>query len=352
MTNQTKRRAGPLRYRRFLLLLCLGVTGLSVSSSFPAVYAAADTPVREVQAVSVDALGLLAMETALSPESLQDFTQLTIRKLSAAAPFTDWKDARTEYYPLGPGTHSWLVNVMDGQQRIGYLIISATAQGGYMLSEYGAGTSGLPYSLTDLRQLLVQEELISATYSGKLELSALYAPLLPVWKLTLDNTTVYINASVPQILPWSAGKTDTLLQKQLSGFSGLSGQDLGLTPQKAWISGGQDDPYADLAWLTSPGLKLAGGTGFVSSLAQYGSLAFQSSGRNDILGAPFMITGYQSWNPGSIQGSASPAVVYAASGPKGKRYLPLSVLQQSGTLHRLTVSGKSALGAAAKPKHP
>lgn len=347
MTNQTKRGTGPLRSRRLLLLLCLGIFGMTASSAFPAVYAEAGTRAPAAQVVARDVPGLLAMEEATSPESLQDFTKLTLRKLSAAAPFTGWKEARTEYYPLGPGTHSWLVNVMDGQQRVGYLIISATEQGGYMLSEYGAGTTGLPYSLTDLRQYLVQEELISSSYTGKLELAALYAPLLPVWKLTLDSTTIYINATVPQVLPWTVNKAETVLNKQLSGISTISAPDADWAPQQAWRSGGQDDPYADLKWLTSPKLKRVSDANLLSLLNQSGSLAFQSAGSNDALGAPFMITGYQKWIPGNTGNGTGTAVVYAAAGMEGRRYLLLSALQQSGTLHMLPLPGKATIGAVA-----
>lgn len=230
MTIKSRRKAVPGRRGRFLLILCLCTIGLSASSAFPAAYAAKDTRVTVTQAVSPDVLASLVIKVQPSTESLQDFTKLTIRKLSADAPFTSWKEARTDYYPLGPGTHSWLVNIMDGGQRIGYLIVSATEQGGYMLSEYGTGTSGLPYSLTDLRQFLVQEELISSDYSGKLELTALYASLLPVWKLTLDHTDIYINASVPQVLPWGSDKAEEVLKVQLDGVNTISGLDSGWSP--------------------------------------------------------------------------------------------------------------------------
>ncbi|WP_342439585.1 hypothetical protein NSS79_12510 [Paenibacillus sp. FSL L8-0436] len=353
MTIKSRRKAVPGRRGRFLLILCLCTIGLSASSAFPAVYAAKDTRVTVTQAVSHDALASLAIKTQPSTESLQDFTKLTIRKLSADAPFTSWKEARTDYYPLGPGTHSWLVNIMDGGQRIGYLIVSATEQGGYMLSEYGTGTSGLPYSLTDLRQFLVQEELISSDYSGKLELTPLYASLLPVWKLTLDHTDIYINASVPQVLPWSSDKAEEVLKVQFDGVNTISGLDSDWSPLQTYRSEGLDDPYADLQWLTSPKLKLDSAENFTVLLNQSGSLVFQSAGRNDTTGAPFMITGYQRWLPAGSSGKtsgSSPAIVYAAAGPKGKRYLPLSALQQSGTLHQLPLAGKTVIGALTTSK--
>ncbi|MNW13547.1 hypothetical protein D3C71_2115320 [compost metagenome] len=49
-----------------------------------------------------------------------------------------------------------------------------------------------------------------------------------------------------------------------------------------------------------------------------------------------MITGYQSWRP-SVQENTkiSRTVIYAATGVKGRRYLPFALLQKTGTLHKL-----------------
>ncbi|UQZ36111.1 hypothetical protein C2I18_22820 [Paenibacillus sp. PK3_47] len=350
MKIKTRQKAASGRKIRLLLLLCLGVAVLWTGPAFPSVHAATDSRVTVTQAVSHDKLSALAMKSLPSPASLQDFVSLTISKLSANAPFKDWKNAGTEYYPLGPGTHSWLVNVMDNKQRIGYLIITAAQQGsGYVLSEYGAGTSGLPYSLAELRQYLVQEELIPSAYSGPMELTAFYAPLLPLWQLVLDDETLYINASVPEVLPWSTSKTEAVLKLTVRGTDTVSSLINGLSPLQAFKGKGQDDPYADLQWLANPKLKDLSGDSFSAALlGQYGSVAFQSAGRNDSLGAPFMITGFQRWTlpaAGKIATSSS-AVVYAASGPGGKRYLPLSFLQQSGTLHPVTLTGPDKLGAA------
>lgn len=342
------RQTGPLgRRRRLLLCLTLGLSLFAASASLPPALAATGSRTTVTQAVMLEVLPELTMKIAPSPESLQDFTRLTISQLSADAPFKEWKDARTEVYPLGPGTHGWLVNVMNGEQRIGYLIISAAAKGGYMLSEYGAGTEGLPYSMSDLRQYLVQEGLLTSNYSGKLELSALYAPLLPVWRITLEDKTIYINASVLQVLPWSFSQADGILNGQLDSKAlVLSGQDH--APLPAVLSGGQDDPYADLLWLTAPKLHTISADSLQSLLAGSGSLAFQSAGHNDALGAPFMITGCQSWLPAISGGQkSSAAVIYAAAGPGGKRYLPLTALEKYGTFHKppLPLSGRTALGA-------
>ena len=343
--------------RRACLLLCLilGLTLLAASASSPQALASQASRLSVTQAVTQEVLPGLEMKPIPAPDTLQAFTRQTISQLSADAPFKEWKDAGTEVYPLGPGTRSWLVNVMSSGQRIGYLIISAADQGGYLLSEYGAGTDGLPYSMTELRQYLVQQGLIPSNSSGAIRVTALYAPMLPVWKITTENRTLYLNAAVLETLPWSPSQADSILNTRLDGASALSsspGQTR--TPLPALRSGGEDDPYADLLWLTSPGLKTLNGASLSALLQERGSLAFQSSGHNDTLGAPFMITGSQSWlRPGASrdQGSTEAAVVYAAAGPGGIRYLPLSALQKAGTFHKLPVPlpGGAALGSAVLP---
>lgn len=141
--NITTRQKSSRRRGRLLLCLILGLTLLAASASSPQALASQASRTTVMQAVTQEVLPGLEMKPIPAPETLQAFTRQTISQLSADAPFKEWKDAGTEVYPLGPGTRSWLVNVMHSGQRIGYLIISAADQGGYLLSEYGAGTDGL-----------------------------------------------------------------------------------------------------------------------------------------------------------------------------------------------------------------
>lgn len=326
-----------------LPLLCIGLVAVS-SGSPPAL---ASTRVSVVQSVTQDTMPALKMSSIPAPSIVQDFAKNTLHKLAEDAPFTIWKDARLDYYPLGPGTHSWLVNVMKSEQRIGYMIISAKEEGGYMLSEYGAGTYGLPYSLNELRQFLVQEELITSSFSGTINLTALYAPLLPVWKISIDDKILFINASVPQTLPWTLSSAEEVLQRKVIEPSNVSNTNTALTPLSAFTSGGSDDPYTDILWLTSPKLPAINSDNISALIRPMESIAYQAAGRNDSVGGPFMITGYQSWrlNGGNTKVN-SHATIYAATGPEGKRYLPLTTLQEYGTLHKLpsTHEGLQLLG--------
>ncbi|KWX81244.1 hypothetical protein AMQ84_00455 [Paenibacillus riograndensis] len=138
--------------------------------------------------------------------------------------------------------------------------------------------------------------------------------------------------------------------KSAAAAGTISSLEPGLAPLPVYQTGGQDDPYTDLLWLSAPPLAPLSGNQFAFALASGGSFAFQSPGRNDAFGGPFMITGCQSWGLsafGTGTASGGSAIVYAASGPEGKRYLPLAVLQDSGTLHTLTKERSSTtLGSA------
>ncbi|MFD2876995.1 hypothetical protein ACFTAO_15025 [Paenibacillus rhizoplanae] len=123
-------------------------------------------------------------------------------------------------------------------------------------------------------------------------------------KITTENKTLYLNATVLETLPWSQSQAENVLNaapEASAMLSSVPGQ--ARTPQPALRSGGEDDPYADLLWLTVPGLKTLNGASLSALLQERGSLAFQSQGHNDTLGAPFMITGSQSWlKPGASRG--------------------------------------------------
>ncbi|KGE16530.1 hypothetical protein [Paenibacillus wynnii] len=319
----------------FFLLISIGLA--TASFSFPVPLAATGNSVTAYKNATPD----LNMTTAPAPGTLKDFVQLHIDKLAEEATFKDWKGAQSEYYPLGPGTHSWLVNVMKGKQRIGYLIITAKNEGGYMLSEYGAGYEGLPYSLKELRQLLVQEGLITSTTSGNLTLTPLYAPLLPLWEVSISGKKLFINAAVPEVLPWNSSKAEALLKKAVTAANhGLTGES-NLSPREVYQTNQSSDPYDNLLWLTNPKLPMTSDNDFSALLKRKGNLVFQSAGQNESVGAPLMITGYQIWTAEpQTEGSGTGSInkLYTAIGPQGRRFVPLSLLQQYGTLHQVSTT--------------
>lgn len=72
--------------------------------------------------------------------------------------------------------------------------------------------------------------------------------------------------------------------------------------------------------MTSPKLLAVDGDNIAALIRPKESIAYQAAGRNDIVGAPFMITGYQNWLPASNKTQAinNMPTVYAASGTRRK----------------------------------
>jgi len=339
MKTSDRRRFSP--GRRFCLLLLLGI-GFGVSGF---IYPGELTATGGSAAVVKTVASGLEMVAVPASGTLKDFVQQTMDMLAKDAPFKSWKGAQSRLYPLGPGTHGWLVNVMNGEQRIGYLIIAANEEGGYILSEYGAGNEGLPYSLNDLRQTLVQAGLIPSDYSGTLELTPLYTPLQPLWEISINGKKVYINAADPEILPWTAGKAKAVLSETVVKAQLLPSLE-SLSPRAVYKSSNSFDPYENMLWLTKPKLPAIADDAFPTLMQRQRSLVFESSGQNESYGSPFTVTGYQLWvsggGPSAAGTKGSTVQAYAATGPQGKRFLPLSVLQKSGALHETALPAGTA----------
>lgn len=137
-----------------------------------------------------------------------------IDALSREKGFEAWPEARRDIYPLGPGTHGWVVILRDGNREIGYMVISATEQGGYRLTEYGTGSKPL-FSMDTLYQSLMQLGLIPQDHSpgpasdealALLNLKRLYIePMQAVWQLADRGKMRYLDAKTGEELPDISG---------------------------------------------------------------------------------------------------------------------------------------------------
>ncbi|MBY9082438.1 hypothetical protein KIH86_11250 [Paenibacillus sp. HN-1] len=266
--------------------------------------------------------------------SVLAFARQAADKLAESEPFKAWKNAKQEIESLGPGTHGWLVHLKDGDKEIGYMIITSSGGGGYVLSEYGTAEDGIPYSLTELRQFLAQKGIISLSgLSGaSFNAVAFYLPLLPYWKVTIDGSTLYVNALHPEILPWNKVQAQEAANAAAGkGSFGLQDRNLrkdNYAPSPAVIVNNEDNPYANLGWLTSPRAAVPEARDFPALLQSGRGLVYrQSGGANELSGGPLLITGYQQWSPPD---SGSAGSLYAAAG--GSRFLPLDALRSGGTV--------------------
>lgn len=62
-----------------------------------------------------------------------------MERIAAAEGFADWLGAHLEIFPLGPGTHGWLVLLSRDNRRVGFLTVYDDGRGGWTIGEYGRG---------------------------------------------------------------------------------------------------------------------------------------------------------------------------------------------------------------------
>lgn len=324
----------PLTMKAIALLLALSCynPGTSQAVSVPAAQQTVSS--KAIGSVKNAVLNNISSRAAV-PSPLEDFSKDVLSELSHQAEFQDWNHATITYYPLGPGTHGWLAAVSQGNRQIGYLIFTARENGGFMLSEYGSEES-MPYSYEDLHRRLVQESIIpsASEIPESVKIEAEYTSMLPVWKVTpRGKKSLYINALTAELLPVS----DTAVGKVKLPQGMSSGQSLHL--ESASLSSGKErsDPYDNLLWLTAPRLNVSHDSDLLQAISIHDdSLIFMSPGHNAAYGAPFSITGLQTWSLAKEDAT----VLYVATGTGGSRYLPLSMLLDTGEFRVLPSSNR------------
>lgn len=131
-----------------------------------------------------------------APESVQQFARNQARVLGAGSPESShiWGRAELRFFPLGPGTHGWLVHAYVDDAALGYMIIVASEQGDLVLSEYGEGKEPL-YSFTLLKKALLRQQLdpqVVTAGGGSIELRYM-PPMLAYWSVKQKTEILYIS---------------------------------------------------------------------------------------------------------------------------------------------------------------
>lgn len=276
------------------------------------------------------------------PESLVDFAEQTVDQLSVHAPFTAWDGAELEFTPLGPGTHGWLITISAQGLPQGYMIISAGEDGGYILSEYGIGST-LPYSQAPLNDRLAAEGLLKA--GGSLPKGSSVRKLYdvsPVWQVQLPGKkAVYISALNSEVLPDEHQQTTTAAKPVSASMPAAT---KGLVASSArWIAGAPTieagdsrDPYDNLLWLTSSNLTARSSADLRKLLQEHSSLIFKSKKSNAAYGAPFALNGWHRWSTGIQKHPAALYVSVPLRNTDTLRFLPASRLIGQGQFYAHT----------------
>lgn len=244
-----------------------------------------------------------------------------VAEIAKQPSFEAWKNAKFEVTPLGPGTHSWLAIVQGSKGAVGYLVIQALEEGGFVLGEYGLGS--YLYNETTLLQSMKQLELIPSKSKSEI----LYVhPLLAVWGI---NSEWYTDAMSGESLPldkkvWSEAIT---AEKKLASIGLSSGIKL-----MSSVSNPSFGPYATLPWVIDKPLQVSSTNHYkaVSSvLDAKKQLRYTAERYNGQMLYVWSVTGYHNWGDGT-------AFVALETNELGesRRYIPLQLLTELGQFYR------------------
>lgn len=235
--------------------------------------------------------------------------------------FENWQKAAWNSYPLGPGTHGWVVILTNDGQDVGYMIVHATENGSFRLTEYGTGHNPL-FSLTTLYRSLVQQELIPYSYSDFVQNQTIIQDrlymdaLTAVWKITLDDQTYYLDAKSAELLPLQEDPTPNLKDDLPKGTELSSKAQTVLFPAF--------DPYDRLQWVQGQPLSVTKLSELQDALNLQNQLTYVTELYNGQVTMPLAILGYQQWSSGDT---------YLTLDHVGPRYVILQAALQLGHIY-------------------
>ncbi|MDD9265514.1 hypothetical protein ACFPES_00565 [Paenibacillus sp. GCM10023248] len=237
--------------------------------------------------------------------------------------FEDWQAAAWNSYPLGPGTHGWVVILTSHGEDVGYMIVHAAENGSFRLTEYGTGKNPL-FSLNTLYRSLVQQELIpvSFTYSdfaadetivqARLYMDALTA----VWKIKLQDQILYADAKSGEVLPLTEDPVPKTEDDQ-NAYSDLTeSAQTALQPTF--------DPYERMPWITGTPLAITGLPALQSAMNLKEHLTYVTELYDGEVTLPLAVLGYQAWQAGET---------YLVLDHAGPRYVRMTPALEQGHLY-------------------
>jgi hypothetical protein len=268
----------------------------------------------------------VANKPAEQPKPKTDPLDETVEKwklaLSKERGFESWQKATWNSYPLGPGTHGWIILLYNDGKEVGYMVINSSEDGKLKLTEYGSGDKPL-YSLSTLYRSLVQHELIPDTMAFAVFINdksiikeRWYADAFhALWKVTISDQVLYLDAKTGEILPIKqlpkaapapitkatslTGKIDQLL---LSSF----------------------DPYDLLPWVKGKPIAIKQLQELKTTLQKQPKLTYVTVQYEEQVTLPLAVLGYRQW------GTDDP---YLVVDQDGARYVLIALALEQGNLY-------------------
>uniref|UniRef100_A0A4Y8PRR3 Uncharacterized protein n=1 Tax=Paenibacillus athensensis TaxID=1967502 RepID=A0A4Y8PRR3_9BACL len=233
--------------------------------------------------------------------------------LSQERGFENWAKAIWNSYPLGPGTHGWIVLLYNEGKEVGYMVVHAAENGGYRLTEYGSGDSPL-FSYATLYRSLVQQELIprNASLAGFINDKSIdkqrlyYHALSALWKIGIGEMTYFLDAKTGELLPLTAEPTAETATDAPQATQPDGAVDERLLPTF--------DPYDRMPWIEGKPLHIGSLPELKAALNSHPRLTYVAELYHGGVTVPLAVTGYRK------TGTNEPYLVLDQLGP---RYIPL-----------------------------
>lgn len=239
--------------------------------------------------------------------------------------FQEWLSAKVDITPIGPGQHGWLVTLRgDNALPVGYLIIHAKENGGFLLGEYGAGRHPA-FDPNTLYTSMVHQGLVASYAEATkrpLKLERLYVhPLLAVWKWTSpDGQVHYLDAWTAEELPINESQWKRAAQK-LRAESVGSGIALASSRIRTSRTNEVFDAYERMPWLTKQPIAKPTSDRIVSLLDQQRQIRFTTELYDKKVLFVLPAVGFHRWDDQSL---------FIAFDQYGSRFVPMSAIQAEG----------------------
>jgi hypothetical protein len=271
--------------------------------------------------------------TISQPEQMQTELEQQVQAwaniLVKQPPFQSWKSASKHIAPIGPGMHGWLVTFQVNHKPVGYMIVNATENGGFALSEYGVGDHPA-YDPNTLYQSMIRQGYFKSyadAIKKPLRIERLYVhPLLAVWKwVAPDGQAIYMDAWSGEALPID----DSIWTKQANKSAAPSQTAAVSTPVLSLLSSAQTnaafDPYERMPWLTKTPLSKEQVNHLTDLLSHKAEIRFTAELYDASVLFVYPAIGYHVWNNKSV---------YIAFDQEGTRYVSLSSIQGKGSFYK------------------
>jgi hypothetical protein len=263
--------------------------------------------------------GIPEADNALTTAAFTDAVQQWIQRIGAEPGYDDWKQASWTRYPLGPGTHGWIVLIQSEGKDIGYMVIHSAdpdIADKYQLAEYGKGGKPL-FSLNTLYQSLVQLELIYTTYTAERWYSD---PMHAVWIIQSNGSLYYLDAKTGEQLPI---QTLSLLENSFQIPQPVVTSTFPEHIIKKTLELPEFDPYNKLPWVQGNPTLFTSFAELASELQLQHKLTFTAELYEGHVLIVLPVTGFQQWSNDEA---------YIRLEHEGQRFIPYSAITRIGKL--------------------